>query len=338
MRRNLVVLTIVPNFQTRSLVRWVFEGEGHSLIETGGCSEAKLLLGNELNPDLVLIELGPSGSLETPQFHELLKNADNDKVCLILGMGDQRQYKDARSLGIKQFLMRPVTRSDLQTLLRGLNRAVEQGHRSSRIEDSAWWAIYTRYRCEKTVAHMLSTKGFEVYLPLYESVRRWTDRQKTLNLPLFPGYVFIRGGLDRRLEIITTPGVQMILSYGDRVAIIPDREIDAIRRTVEGPYHVEPHAYLNCGERVRVTRGSLRGIEGVLVRKKNLYRLVLSMDLLAQSVAVEIDAADVEPADARFVPGIFPAKQSARPGTVGEMPPFDRRQGSNVGEDGVKLG
>jgi transcription antitermination factor NusG len=167
-------------------------------------------------------------------------------------------------------------------------------------DDSGWWALYTRHQHEKVVADMLSAKGFEVFLPLYESVRHWKDRSKMLSMPLFPCYVFVRGGLNRRLQVVTTPGVHMILFYGENVAIIPEADIQAIRTTVEGPFQVEPHPFLKCGERVRVKRGPLEGVEGVLVRKKNkknLYRLVLSVDMLAQSVAVEIDAADVEPVD-----------------------------------------
>jgi len=160
---------------------------------------------------------------------------------------------------------------------------------------SAWWALYTRHQHEKTVAEMLSTKGFEVFLPLHDSMRRWKDRQKLLSLPLFPGYVFVRGSLDRRLQVVTTPGVHMILSSGEQIAVVPEEEIQAIRRAVEGPWRVEPHPFLKCGERVRVTRGSLEGVEGILVRKKNLYRLVLSVDMLRQSVGVEVAAADVEP-------------------------------------------
>src|SRR5271170_1250467 len=165
-------------------------------------------------------------------------------------------------------------------------------------DSSAWWVLYTRHQHEKTVAEMLSAKGFEVFLPLYESIRRWKDRSKMLSMPLFPCYVFVRGGLNRRLQVVTTPGVYMILLRGENVAIIPDAEIQAIRTTVEGPFKVEPHPFLLCGERVRVKNGPLIGVEGVLVRKKNLYRLVLSVDMVAQSVAVEIDAADVEPAGA----------------------------------------
>lgn len=162
-------------------------------------------------------------------------------------------------------------------------------------QHSAWWALYTRHQHEKVVADMLTAKGFDVFLPLYDSVRRWKDRRKLLSLPLFPCYVFVRGGLDRRLQVVTTPGIHMILTRGERVATIPEAEMEAIRKSVNGHFRVEPHPFLRCGERVRVTRGSLQGVEGILIRKKNLFRLVLSVDMLAQSVAVEIDASDVEP-------------------------------------------
>lgn len=178
-------------------------------------------------------------------------------------------------------------------------------------EDSAWWALYTRHQHEKTVAEMLSSKGFEVFLPLYESVRQWKDRSKTLSMPLFPCYVFVRGGLNRRLQVVSTPGVNMILSHGDHVAMIPDDEIQAIRTTVEGPFHVEPHPFMQCGERVRVIRGTLEGVEGILIRKKNVYRLILSVEMLAQSVAVEVDAADVEPADEPRFTGAFSSESFA---------------------------
>jgi transcription antitermination factor NusG len=162
-------------------------------------------------------------------------------------------------------------------------------------DQPAWWAVYTRHQHEKTVAEMLSTKGFEVFLPVHDSMRRWKDRQKVLSLPLFPCYVFVRGRLSRRLQVVTTPGIHMILSRGEQIAVVPEDEILAIRRAVNGNYRVEPHPFLKCGERVRVTRGSLEGVEGILVRKKNLFRLVLSVDMLAQSVGVEVSASDVEP-------------------------------------------
>lgn len=158
-----------------------------------------------------------------------------------------------------------------------------------------WWALYTKHQHEKAVAEMLSVKGFEVLLPLYKSVRRWKDRQKILSLPLFPCYVFVRGGIDRRLEVITTPGIHTVLYRGDKVATIRESEIEAIRRAVTGDLRVEPHPFLRCGDRVRVTRGPLDGVTGILIRKKNLCRLILSVDMLAQSIAVEINASDVVP-------------------------------------------
>lgn len=163
------------------------------------------------------------------------------------------------------------------------------------LEHSSWWALYTRHQHEKTVAEALMAKNFEVFLPVYEAVRRWKDRKKLLSLPLFPCYVFVRGGLDRKLQIVTTPGVHMILHRGERVATISGTEIEAIQRVVEGRFRVEPHPFLKCGETVRVVKGSLEGVKGILLRKKNWHRLVLSVNMLAQSVAVEIDASDVEP-------------------------------------------
>jgi transcription antitermination factor NusG len=162
-------------------------------------------------------------------------------------------------------------------------------------DQTSWWAVYTRHQHEKSVEEMLASKGFEVFLPLYESTRRWKDRTKVLSLPLFPCYVFVRGGLERKLQIVTTPGIHMILYRGERVATISASEIEAIQRAVAGSHRIEPHPFLKCGMRVRVVRGALEGVEGILTRKKNMYRLILSVDMLAQAVAVEVHAADVEP-------------------------------------------
>jgi len=175
----------------------------------------------------------------------------------------------------------------------------------------SWWALYTRHQHEKSVAEMLTTKGFDVFLPLYDSMRRWKDRKKILSLPLFPCYVFVRGYLERKLQVVTTPGVHMILYRGEQVAQIPATEIQAIRAAVEGNFRVEPHPFLKCGDRVRVIRGSLQGVEGILARKKNLFRLVLSVDMLAQSVAVEIDASDVEPVIGRGSLNVLATEQLA---------------------------
>jgi transcription antitermination factor NusG len=163
------------------------------------------------------------------------------------------------------------------------------------IDSSPWWALYTRHQHEKTVAEQLTAKGFDVFLPLYESTRRWKDRVKVLTLPLFPCYMFVRGGEERKLQVVTTPGVHMVLYRGDQIAKIPEQEIEAIERALDGSYQVEPHPFLKCGMRVRVIRGALEGVQGILLRKKNQCRLILSVDMLAQSVAVEMNASDVEP-------------------------------------------
>lgn len=182
--------------------------------------------------------------------------------------------------------------------LQSMETPVEQG--------APWCAVYTRHQHERSIGEMLRAKGFEVFLPLYESTRRWKDRRKVLSLPLFPCYVFVRGAHERRLPVLTTPGVHMIISRGERVATVPDEEIEAIRRAIEGTLNVEPHPFLRCGERVRVVRGSLEGVEGVLTRKKNLYRLILSVEMLAQSVSVEIDALDVVPVVGRNEVALHP--------------------------------
>ncbi len=175
--------------------------------------------------------------------------------------------------------------------------------RTATMEGFPWWALYTRHQHEKQVAGTLEMKGIEVFLPLYDSVRRWKDRRKLLSLPLFPGYVFVRGVHSSRLGMLTTPGVHMILCRGEEPAEIPEEEILAIQRVLDGRFAAEPHPYLNCGDRVRVMHGPLEGIEGILVRKKNVFRLVLSVEMLAKSVCVELDAADVEVAQPQRHPG-----------------------------------
>jgi transcription antitermination factor NusG len=157
-----------------------------------------------------------------------------------------------------------------------------------------WYALFTRHQHEKAVATALSNKGHEVYVPLYRSVRRWQGRAKYLALPLFPCYAFIREGLDRPLQILTTPGVLQIVGYGGRPAAVSLAQLDAVRQIVESGLLVETHAYLQCGDRVRIKSGPLMGLEGILARKKDSVRLVVSLDMLGRSASVEVDVLDVE--------------------------------------------
>ncbi|HLY63851.1 MAG TPA: UpxY family transcription antiterminator [Terriglobia bacterium] len=160
--------------------------------------------------------------------------------------------------------------------------------------DHGWYAIYTRHQHEKTVARFLSDKGFETFLPVLTVVRRWKDRTKELSLPLFPCYVFLWGTLRRRIEIVTTPGFHSFVGFGDQPVSIPQEEIEAVRQALTSGSSVEPYPFLRYGDRVRINSGPLEGIEGILLRKKNTYRLVLSVELLEKSVAVEVDAYLVE--------------------------------------------
>ena len=157
-----------------------------------------------------------------------------------------------------------------------------------------WYAIFTRHQHEKSVAFALSNKNHEVYLPLYRSVRQWQDRAKQLWFPLFPCYVFIREGMDRQLQILTTPGVIHIVGWSGRPAVVPQSQLEAVRRIMESRLIVETHPYLRSGDRVRVKTGPLMGLEGILTRKKGEARLVVSMEMLGQSAAVEIDVLNVE--------------------------------------------
>jgi transcription antitermination factor NusG len=160
--------------------------------------------------------------------------------------------------------------------------------------EGRWYAVSTRHQHEKLVADVLTKKGFETFLPLYSAAHRWKDRTKILSLPLYPSYVFLRGGFDRRLQLLTTPGLVGVVSFSGRPGIIPEAEIEAIRRVITGRLRVEPCPFLKFGERVRVKSGPLEGIEGILIRRKTQYRLILSVELLGRSVAVEVDSSLVE--------------------------------------------
>ena|SRR5882762_3057060 len=159
---------------------------------------------------------------------------------------------------------------------------------------STWHVLYTRHQHEKVVAHTLSNKGFEVFLPLYSATRRWKDRYKQLSLPLFPCYVFLKERLERRLDIVTTPGVHMLVTSAGLPAVVPEEEMQTVRQLVEKGQGVEPHPFLNAGSRVRVKHGPIRGVEGILVRQKNLFRLVVSIEILGRAASVEVDASMVE--------------------------------------------
>jgi len=162
-------------------------------------------------------------------------------------------------------------------------------------QNRQWYALYTCAQHEKRVFEELKRRAVESFLPLYESVRRWKDRQVRLELPLFQGYVFVRMALRDKRHALEVPGVVRLVGFGGVPASLPDEQVDAMRSSMSALLRAEPHAYLTVGRRVRVRSGPLRGLEGILVRRKSAFRLVVSVELIMRSVALEIDASDVEP-------------------------------------------
>jgi transcription antitermination factor NusG len=158
-----------------------------------------------------------------------------------------------------------------------------------------WFALQTRSRYEHFVGAMLRGKGYELFLPVYTCRRRWSDRIKELELPLFPGYVFCRFNPLDRFPIVVTPGVLQVVGIGKSPVPVDDAEIAAIQTAVQSGLPRQPWPFLQIGQRVRVECGPLCGIEGVFVDFKGRHRLVLSVTLLQRSVAVEMDAAWVSP-------------------------------------------
>lgn len=159
-----------------------------------------------------------------------------------------------------------------------------------------WYAAYTNAHHEKRVAEQLARRSVEHFLPLYETVRRWKDRRVRLQLPLFPGYVFVRLALRDRLQVLQVPGVANLVGFSGTPTALPLEEIDTLRSSLRDGVRAEPHPYLTVGRRVRVKAGPLAGMEGILVRKKNQDRLVISLDLILRSVAVEVSALELDAA------------------------------------------
>lgn len=165
-----------------------------------------------------------------------------------------------------------------------------------------WYAAYTRHQHEKSATQILREKGFEALLPLYQAAHRWKDRTQLVHLPVFPCYIFVRASLESRVRVLQTPGICQLVGFAGQPVAIPEDEVDSLRILVESSARYEPHPYLHSGDRVHVKHGPLAGIEGILTRFKNQYRVVLSVQLLQQSVAVEVDLAGIERSPAPQIP------------------------------------
>ncbi|MCU1285412.1 MAG: transcription elongation factor/antiterminator RfaH [Acidobacteriales bacterium] len=161
------------------------------------------------------------------------------------------------------------------------------------IESTAqWYAAYTLPRHEKIVAQQLCQKFVDSYLPLYETVHRWKDRRARVELPLFPGYVFVHIPISHRLQVLEVASVLRIVSFSGRAAVLPEAEIESLRNALQHR-KAKPYPYLDIGKRVRVSGGPLKGLEGIVVRRKGDMRFVVTLDSIMQSVALEIDGSDL---------------------------------------------
>ena len=156
-----------------------------------------------------------------------------------------------------------------------------------------WYALWSKSHCEQLVCDQLTAKGFQVFLPKIEVWSRRNGGRHCISVPMFPGYLFLHHAMDLNsyIEVLKTRELVRILGDGrNRLAVVPDAEIDAIQKVVDAKLPAQPYPYLREGQRVRITEGPLAGVEGILVHTKpNKGLLVLSIELFQRSVAVEVD-------------------------------------------------
>ncbi len=161
--------------------------------------------------------------------------------------------------------------------------------------DLSWYAVYTKSRHEKTVGELLWQKDIECFLPLREALSQWKDRRKLVQFPLFPGYIFVHVCMPvQRLDIVKVPSVVRIVGSNNGPEPVPDEQIQSLKHFVFSEMPVDPYPYLQEGNTVRIIRGSLKGLRGILIEKKSNFRFVISVDLIQQSVSCEINAEDCE--------------------------------------------
>ncbi len=157
-----------------------------------------------------------------------------------------------------------------------------------------WYAIYTRPRHEKTVNEKLLEKDYEAFLPLVKRVSQWKDRKKKVEEPLFKSYMFVNFEYKYRFDVLETNGVVKIINFNGNPAVVPDWQIESLKKMLESPEPVQVEPYLSPGELVEITTGPMRGMKGTIDRRKGKYHLVLTIDGIMQSVSVEVAEADLK--------------------------------------------
>src|SRR5215471_2558434 len=156
-----------------------------------------------------------------------------------------------------------------------------------------WYAVYTWARHEKRVARHFEQRGIQYFLPLYTAVHVWNKKNAKVTLPLFPGYVFVQTSRRTRHHPLTVPGVVHFVGNSNAPAEIPAEELEFLRNAIRMKRKIEPHPYLAPGNRVRITSGPMSGITGVIQRTSTGCRIVISVDMVMRSVAVEVDASSL---------------------------------------------
>jgi transcription antitermination factor NusG len=167
---------------------------------------------------------------------------------------------------------------------------------SERNFDIRWYAVQTRSRHEKTASEQLRARQIQTFLPLYTVVRRWKNGDHQVELPLFPGYTFVRIPLKDRLHVLKVHGVARLVGFNGAPTPVDDNDIQSLQCALSSGMKTGPHPYVATGRRVRITAGPLVGYEGILLRRKGVNRVVLSVRLIQRSVVIDIDACEVEPA------------------------------------------
>lgn len=157
-----------------------------------------------------------------------------------------------------------------------------------------WYALYTCANHEKKAAKEIFRRGLDSFLPVYKTTRRWSDRRVQIEMPLFPGYVFVHLALCDRLKALQVPGVVRLVGFSGLPAALPDEQIDTLRAGLD-EVRAQPHPLLTAGKRVRIKRGPLAGMQGILLRRKGKFRLVISISVIQRAIAVDVDIVDVEP-------------------------------------------
>ncbi len=166
--------------------------------------------------------------------------------------------------------------------------------------DPRWYAAYTYSYHEKRVAGQLRERSISYFLPLYQTIHNWRNGRAHLELPVFPGYIFVQIARQDRIRVLEIPSVVRLVGTASGPVAVPEAEIETLRRGWSSSVHAEPHPYLTVGSRVRICRGPFSGAEGFFIRYKQKWKVVISLDIIMRSVAVEVDASDVEPCQTYF--------------------------------------